>query len=253
MAEPRRFLTARWVHLAMLNYEVEPSLLQGRVPPGTVLDAFEGKTFVSMVGFRFLDTRVLGVPVPFHRSFEEVNLRFYVRRETDGELRRGVVFVKEIVPRAAIAWVARRLYNENYVALPMGHEDEVGRVPEPRVAYRWRHAGRTDHLTVRVGGSPYLPDEAGEEAFITEHYWGYVRQRDGATLEYRVEHPRWRVWRASYAALDCDVSALYGPEFTPYLAGPPSSAFLAQGSAVAVRRGRALAREGRTPAEKKMA
>ncbi len=240
MAEPRPFLTARWVHLAMLNYEVDPSLLEERVPPGTDLDSFAGGTFVSMVGFQFLDTRVLGLPIPFHRNFDEVNLRFYVRHSASDGIRRGVVFVKEIVPRAAIAWVARRIYNENYVALPMDHEDEVGHAAEPRVAYRWSHAGRSHHLAVRVGGSPYLPDETSEESFISEHYWGYARQRNGTTLEYRVEHPRWRVWRARQAELDCDIAALYGAEFAPYFSGPPSSAFLAEGSAVTVRRGRLL-------------
>ena len=224
----------------MLSYEVEPAVLVKLVPPGTDLDSFGGTTFVSIVGFQFRDARVLGIPVPFHRHFEEVNLRFYVRRESEGGVRRGVVFVKEIVPRAAIAWVARRVYNENYVALPMEHDDEVGRSSEPRVAYHWEHGGRSDHLAVRVGGSAVLPGEASEESFITEHYWGYVRQRNGTTLEYRVEHPRWRVWRAVEAELDCDVAALYGAEFAPYLSGSPRSAFLAEGSAVTVERGRLL-------------
>jgi len=239
MPEPT-FLTARWIHLAMLNYEVEPALLAKLVPDGTDLDSFGGKTFVSMVGFQFLDTRVLGLPVPFHRNFDEVNLRFYVRRTADEEVRRGVVFVKEIVPRAAIAWVARWVYNENYVALRMAHEDEVGRSQKPRVAYRWTQAGRPNHLALRVEGSPYLPSETSEESYITEHYWGYARQRNGSTVEYQVEHPRWHVWRASEAELDCNVSALYGAEFAPFLAGSPSSAFLAEGSAVTVRRGRLL-------------
>ncbi len=122
---PRRFLTARWLHLAMLNYEVDPDLLTGHVPSGTLLDRFEGRCFVTMVGFRFLDTRVLRVPVPFHRSFDEVNLRFYVRRETSEGPLRGVVFLKEIVPRRAIAWLARRLYHESYVALPMSGRDDL--------------------------------------------------------------------------------------------------------------------------------
>jgi uncharacterized protein YqjF (DUF2071 family) len=225
----------------MLNYEVDPSILAKLVPMGTELDTFEGRTFVSMVGFQFLDTRVLGVPVPFHRNFDEVNLRFYVRRNAEGTVRRGVVFVKEIVPRAAIAWIARRIYNENYVALSMSHEDQVGQIAEPRVAYQWEHGGRLNRLAVRVAGSPSLPDRASEESFITEHYWGYVRQRAGTTLEYQVEHPRWEAWRASEAEFDCGVSTLYGTQFAPFLTGPPSSAFLAQGSAVTVRRGQLLA------------
>lgn len=240
MSEARKFLTARWIHLAMLSYEVDPSILGELVPAGTELDTFDRKTFVSIVGFQFLDTRVLGVPVPFHRHFDEVNLRFYVRRYGRDGLRRGVVFVKEIVPRAAIAWVARRAYNENYVALPMWHEDEVGQRPEPRVRYCWESGCHRNHFGVRVVGCPYLPDEASEESFITEHYWGYVRQRAGTTLEYRVEHSRWRVWRASETEFDCNVSTLYGARFAPFLAESPRSAFLAEGSAVTVRWGRHL-------------
>src|SRR6266513_2477095 len=129
---PRRFLTAEWRSLAMLNYEVDRSVLARRVPPGTELDSWGGVVYVSVVGFLFLKTRVLGVPIPGHRNFEEVNLRFYVRRKADGEWRRGVVFVKEIVPRRAIAAVARGLYGENYVAMPMSHAID-GR----RVEYRW--------------------------------------------------------------------------------------------------------------------
>jgi uncharacterized protein YqjF (DUF2071 family) len=240
MSEPRPFLTARWVHLAMLNYEVDPTILAPRVPLGTTLDRFDGKTFVSMVGFQFLDTRLLGMPVPFHRHFDEVNLRFYVRRDAADGPRRGVVFIKEIVPRAAIAWIARWVYNENYVALPMAHYDEVGHMQEPRVAYEWHHAGCSHHLAVRVGGSPYVPDDESEEAFITEHYWGYVRQRNGATLEYQVEHPRWQVWRAFETEFDCGVATMYGMDFVPFLTGAPSSAFLAEGSPVTVRRGQLL-------------
>ena len=234
-----RFLTARWKHLAMANYEVDPAVLRPLVPAGTELDLWDGACLASVVGFQFLDTRLLGVPVPFHRDFEEVNLRFYVRREVDGEVRRGVVFVKEIVPRRALAWVANAVYNERYVALPMAHEDRMAEAPGT-LQYRWQHEGRWDHLAVTVTGEPYLADEASEEAFITEHYWGYTAQRDGSTLEYQVEHPRWNVWRAREAELACDVAALYGPAFAPFLSGRPRSCFVADGSAVVVRRGRKL-------------
>jgi len=115
------FLRADWRYLAMLNYEIDPRVLEPLVPTGTELDSFGGKTYASMVGFLFLNTRVLGVPVPFHRNLEEVNLRFYVRRHVDGEYRRGVVFVRELVPRRAIAWIANVVYGENYAAVSMAH------------------------------------------------------------------------------------------------------------------------------------
>jgi uncharacterized protein YqjF (DUF2071 family) len=188
-----------------------------------------------MVGFRFLRTRVLGVPIPFHRDFDEVNLRFYVRREHPEGVRRGVVFIREIVPRAAIAWVARNVYKENYIALPMRH-----RVALPEVSYEWRHQATWSRLSVACTGEPFMPAQDSEEAFITEHYWGYAAQPDGSTLEYQVEHPRWNVWRSSSASLDGDFEGLYGSELARCLKSPPSSAFVADGSAVVVMRGEKL-------------
>jgi uncharacterized protein YqjF (DUF2071 family) len=198
---------------------------------------------VSVVGFHFRRTRVMGIAIPGHSNFEEVNLRFYVRREGPEGWRRGVVFVKEIVPRFAIAWVARALYNENYVALPMRHT-VAGVEGDARrsVDYAWRHAGRWCHVGVTAGGSPGIPPADSEETFITEHYWGYVRQRDGQTVEYRVEHPQWRVSAALEARFECDVAALYGAPFAGFLSVSPASAFLADGSPVTVHRGVRLTR-----------
>jgi uncharacterized protein len=240
----RPFLTASWRYLAMLNYEVPAALLQPLVPRGTELDRWNGATMVSMVGFRFLDTRVLGVPVPGHRDFDEVNLRFYVRRRgEDGDWRRAVVFVRELVPRRAIALVARWCYNEPYTAVPMHHELELAGAAsgQPgRAAYAWRLAGRWHRLEVRTLGGPAVPDDGSEAAFVTDHYWGYTIQRDGRTKEYRVAHLPWRVWRATEAQLDCGVRAVYGAGFAECLEVLPRSAFLAEGSAVTVYRGRHL-------------
>lgn len=221
----------------MLNYAVEPALLAPHVPPGTELDLWQGRCLVSVVGFLFLNTRVRGVPVPFHRNFEEVNLRFYVRRKTADGWRRGVVFIKEIVPRTAIAWVARNLYHEPYIALPMTHriEREDGAVQS--VEYRWRFGGHWNQLALTTRGPAQPLVEGSEAEFITEHYWGYNAQPDGTTLEYRVEHPRWRVQEAEAASLDCDAAGLYGEGFRAALAQRPVSAFLAEGSAVTVYRG----------------
>ena len=234
------FLTAEWRNLVLLSYEVDPALLAPRVPWGTELDSFGGRTFVSLVAFRFLRTRVLGVPVPFHRDFEEINLRFYVRREAAEGVRRGVVFLQEIVPRPAIAWVARWIYHENYVALPTRSECRLpgaGGADSGSLRYEWRQGGVWSRALAEVTGAGYTPDPASLEAFITEHYWGHAAQPDGGTLEYQVEHPRWRVWRASRSELACDVAALYGAEFVVPLSRPPASALVADGSPVVVRRG----------------
>ena len=249
MAGPGRFLTAQWRHLAMLNYAVDPQVLAPHVPAGTELDVFAGTTYVSVVGFMFLQTRVLGLPIPFHCNFPEVNLRFYVRRpgrpgephvDADGH-KRGVVFIKELVPRAAIAWVARTVYGEAYHSLPMRHRVDLTREPDGRVhgevAYEWRPDKDWHGLELAIDGPPadLVPDS--EAAFITEHYWGYA-SGSGRTLEYRVEHPPWRVWSATRSALHGDLTGLYGEALARAIAGPPTSAFLAEGSEVAVHRGR---------------
>jgi hypothetical protein len=221
----------------MLNYAVAPALLRPFVPAGTELDAWDGAHFVSVVGFRFVNTRVLGIAIPGHVNFEEVNLRFYVRREAADGWRRGVVFIRELVPRAAIAWLARVRYNEPYRALPMRHTIE--RAPDgipTRAHYEWRRGSAWEGLSLRVHG-PGAPLTPGSEAeFITEHYWGYTRQRDASTIEYRVEHPRWNIWTADTAELNCDVAKLYGDAFASALNAPPQSAFLAEGSPVLVHR-----------------
>jgi len=235
------FLRAHWKHLALLNYEVDPALLEPLVPAGTELDAFDGRVLASMVGFQFLRARVLGVAVPGHRDFEEVNLRFYVRREVAGELRRGVVFVREIVPRRAVAWLANALYHEHYVALPMRHADALAAQREGEVAYEWFTGETWNRLAVRVAGEAFLPAADSHESFVAEHYWGYTRRRDGSTAEYRVDHPRWLLRPVVESELHCDVARLYGAAFEPWLRAAPSSAFLAVGSDVSVHRGRRLA------------
>jgi uncharacterized protein YqjF (DUF2071 family) len=233
-----RFLTAQWRNLVMLNYQLDPRALAARVPAGCELDACAGRTYVSVVGFQFLDTRVRGVAIPFHRNFEEVNLRFYVRRKLDGQWRRGVVFVKELVPRWATATVARWVYGENYIALPMRHSVELAvNAGGSSASYQWRRGGGWEGLTARFAGEPKLAAEDSEHSFITEHYWGYAGGAGRASLEYQVEHPRWRVWEASWAELRCDVGSLYGAEFADALAGRPSTAFVVEGSAVTVSHG----------------
>ncbi len=239
MERERVFLTAEWRHLVMLNYEVDPLLLSQFVPAGTGLDCWRGKTFISLVGFRFLNTRVCGIPIPFHRNFDEVNLRFYVRRSVNGEIRRGVVFIREIVPRWAIAAVARSFYNEKYVALPMSHKvilEDSGL----HVEYSWRCGAEWNRISLHTVGDPQLPVPGSEEEFITEHFWGYTTLADGGTAEYRVAHPSWQVWGGNNAKFEGDASELYSPKLAAVLSGRPSSSFLAEGSDVRVFSGQKI-------------
>ena len=231
----RKFLTAEWRDLIMANYEVDPALLADRVPAGTELDLHDGKCFVSLVGFMFLDTRVMDFLVPFHVNFEEVNLRFYVRRETEGELRRGVVFVKEIVPRYAVAKIARTLYGEPYECWRMSHTRDCD-----IVEYGWNRAGCDNRLTARRGENLGVPAETSHGEFIIEHYWGYTKRGRNRTDEYKVEHPKWELFAAEAAQINVSFQCTYGSEFAFLNEQKPYSILLAKGSEIAVYKGKTI-------------
>ncbi len=236
------FLTAEWCDLVLLNYVVHRSLLQPFVPQGTTLGSFEGKTYISLVGFRFCKTKLWGkLSVPFHRDFEEINLRFYVHRAVGGKLRRGVVFIKEIVPKPAIALTARLVYGENYVSLPTKHR-VVSTGDKREVEYSWRHRGNWSRLFARSEVASKLPAENSLEQYITEHYWGYSRQKSGRTLEYHVTHVPWSVQVASEARFEGDATALYGQDLAEILSRPPDSAYIAEGSPIEVLAGAQIER-----------
>jgi uncharacterized protein YqjF (DUF2071 family) len=228
------FLTANWRYLAMLNFVVDPAIIAPLLPPGTELDYENGETFVSVVGFLFLDTRLLGLPIPLHRDFEELNLRFYVRKKSADTWRRGVVFIRELVPRRAIALVARAFYGENYLALPMKHEIQHVNLGI-KVAYCWRRGSHWESLAMTASGEPQNISAGSHAEFITEHYWGYTCVRAGCS-EYRVEHPRWKIWNAETFELRADPVALYGEQFGETLSQPPRSAFIADGSPIIIER-----------------
>jgi uncharacterized protein YqjF (DUF2071 family) len=231
------FLSAEWRDLVMLNYAVDPELLNRNVPPGTLLDSFDGKTYVSLVGFRFFNTKLFGaLHVPFHVDFLEANLRFYVRRRKGDDDRRGVVFISEIVPKHAIAAVARLVYGENYTCLPMKHRINTKGLKRT-VEYQWKIRGQWCALFAEGANLPAQPQSGSLEQFITEHYWGYSAQRTGGSLEYHVSHVPWKVWSTSRAGFEGDCSALYGCELGAILQRPPDCAFIADGSPVIVHRG----------------
>ncbi|MBL8003121.1 MAG: DUF2071 domain-containing protein [Flavobacteriales bacterium] len=237
----RPFLTAEWRHLVLANYAVEPALLVPYLPTGTTLDLWNGTCYLSLVGFLFKDTRLRGIPIPFHRDFEEVNLRFYVKREEAGAVKRGVVFVQEIVPKPALSWVARTIYREPYRTLPMSHVLRVR--PEKKdvfASYAWRCRGQEHVLKVFGGLEPTELIEGSEAEFITEHYWGYTRIRHGVTNAYEVRHPRWRVHPVYHHGVHVDFGLVYGERFRFLNDATPISVMLAEGSPVQVMRGERL-------------
>jgi uncharacterized protein len=220
----------------MLNYRVSPELLGPLLPRGTALDLWDGTAYVSVVGFLFERIRVLGIPLVTHRCFEEVNLRFYVSREVAGEVRHGVTFIRELVPRRLIAAAAKATYNEPYRRVTMFHRLDVGDSAVPkRAAYEWRVGPRFSTLWVDADGPGERLTSGTFEDHLTHREWGYTRQRGGSTVEYRVDHPRWTIWRAADA--QCAGAALsdsFGDEFVDVLRRGPQSAWLSDGSPVAV-------------------
>ncbi len=237
LKKPGVFLTAEWVNLVMLNYAVDPTLLNRFVPSGTELDAFDGRTYVSLIAFEFNRTRLRGIAIPFHGSFEEVNLRFYVRRGA----KRGVVFIRELVPRRAVAAVARFAFGENYSCVPMAHSTRSGAGNLTEAEYSWGSRSARCTMKVETVAPAFLPAENSLSQFITEHYWGYAAQRHGGCLEYEVQHPRWNVREAKTAGFCGDATCYYGAEFARVLERPPDSAFLVEGSAVTVFKGTRIA------------
>ena len=231
------FLTAEWRALVAFNYSVDPALLAPHLPRGVELDLWQDQAVISLVGFLFLDTRLLGFGIPFHRNFEEVNLRLYVRRRAGDEWRRGVTFLREIVPRRAVAWIAWATYNEQYLRLPMRHTiTERADDCSGRYAYGWKLKGRWHSVGAQVQGAarPFAP--GSHEEFIFKRYWGYTAQRDGGTIEYEVEHARWDGWTSASFAREGDLASLYGPALAAAMEAEPVSALVTNGSPIVIRR-----------------
>jgi uncharacterized protein YqjF (DUF2071 family) len=258
MPSERPFLTASWTELLMLNFAVPGAVIARLVPPGTEPDFFEGQAYVSVVGFMFRDARFFGLGLPGHRRFEEVNLRYYVRRavgdtvrsEVGDAVRRGVVFVREIAPRPLVAATARWLYNESYVTRRMRNSVRLAGnalAAGDEIGYEWRtgrgNKRRWNRMAASAAAAPQLPETGSLTEYIAEHYWAYVHTRDGGTAEYRVAHRPWRVAPAENVMWDCDLAATYKhTHLAEYLAAPPVLSFVADGSPVQVFPGTRLKR-----------
>lgn len=256
----RPLLTAQWRNLLLLNFAVPTDVIARLAPPGTEPDVYEGQSYISIVGFQFRSTRLLGVPSPWHTSFPEINLRYYVRRAVGNEVRRGVVFAREIVPRRAVAIIANRVYNENYITRRMRSDIQIAGAelsPGDQIEYAWRPKRRLpfregqgegsstrsdpqhwNRLAARVAAPLALPAPNSLEEFIVEHYWGYSVGRDGRAREYRVVHEPWRVASARDVIWSCDVAGTYASPLAEFLCVPPANALVSEGSAIRLFRGR---------------
>ncbi|MBF4485906.1 DUF2071 domain-containing protein [Flavobacterium sp. CSZ] len=233
------FLKAEWKNLALFNYEVDAKILEKYVPAGTQIDLWNNKCYISLVGFMFKNTKVLGLKVPFHADFEEVNLRFYVKRFGNGQWKRGVVFIKEIVPKKAITFIANTLYQEHYETQKMKHEIIEGDTTNTFI-YQWKNQERwnTIQLETKKGLTEIKIDSEAE--FITEHYFGYTKITKNLTFEYEVQHPRWEQYEVLNHAIEIDFEKTYGEDFKFLQNIKPTSVFLAKGSKITVKNKRKL-------------
>jgi uncharacterized protein len=233
------FLKANWDNLAIFNYTIDPELLKKYLPYGTEIDCWNNKCYVSLIGFMFNNTKVLGVKIPFHTHFEEVNLRFYVKRFENGKYKRGVVFIKEIVPKAAITLVANTLYNEHYQTNKMRHsENETDSTKT--YEYQWLINKNWQTIQIKAKKIPIDINFNSEAEFITEHYFGYTKFTAKKTFEYEVTHPRWQQLQVIDYKLDVDFEANYGKSFAQLQNKEPDSVFLAIGSKITVENKRTI-------------
>ncbi|WP_337967435.1 DUF2071 domain-containing protein [uncultured Flavobacterium sp.] len=233
------FLKAEWKNLALFNYEVDAKILEKYIPIGTEIDLWNNKCYVSLVGFMFKNTKVLGLKVPFHVDFEEVNLRFYVKRFENGEWKRGVVFIKEIVPKTAITFIANTLYQEHYETRKMTHKIIENENTDTFI-YQWKTKENWNTIQLETQKNPIEIAIGSEAEFITEHYFGYTKIDEETTFEYEVQHPRWEQFEVLNYNVDIDFRKTYGRDFEFLQTKNPISVFLAKGSKISVRNKRKL-------------
>lgn len=226
-------LEAEWRNLAIVNYEVDPLLLDTFVPKGTILDLWNGKCYVSLVAFMFRNTKILGFKIPFHVDFEEVNLRFYVKYNDNNQLKRGVVFIKEIVPKVAISLIANTLYHEHYETMPMLHSWNDLK-EKKQISYSWKNKGEWNKFFLEATSAKKEIEPGSKEEFITEHYWGYTKVNDRTTFEYEVVHPKWKISNVLNHQISVDFESLYGKKFKHLNFQIPQSLMLAEGSEIKV-------------------
>lgn len=233
MDQQKIFLRAEWKNLLIANYNCDPNVLKKYIPSKTELDTFEGNHFVSLIAFQFLNTQVMGIKFPFHVNFVEVNLRFYVKHKEKGIWKRGVVFIKEIVPKFMITWIANTLFNENYTTLFTDNHIKV-KQDTIDLKYDW---GKNNFFEALVSSNENSLKSASIEEFITEHYWGYARINSEKTKQYAVEHPQWKIFPVLNYNIVCNFKKIYSYEFEFLQTAAPHSVLCAAGSDVAVRKG----------------
>jgi len=227
------FLKANWENIIMVNYEIAPDILMPYLPKGVELDLYQGKCYVSLVGFMFKDTKLFNIPIPRLGTFEEINLRFYVTRKDGGIIKRGVVFVNETIPYKIVAWMANTLYKEHYTVVPTKHTISKDSNHQ-KIRFDWQLHKKWYSIYIENNLSSQPMQEDSLEKFIYEHYYGYTKVSDSKTEEYRLHHPSWEIHEVVDYKIDCDFKAMYGKSFLVLNDTKPEAVFIAKGSSVAI-------------------
>ena len=216
----------------MANYEIEPSALAPYLPKGVELDFYNNKTYVSLVGFMFKNTRLFGVPIPFFGSFEEINLRFYVKKVENRKIKKGVVFINETVPFKIVALLANKLYKEHYISIPTRNSIDI--TEYKKIKYEWKVNDKWNSIAVQSDTKKYKIEQGTIEEFIFERYFGFTKLSDNSTQEYQIHHPKWMTHEILNTHIDCDFRSMYGEAFAGLENQTPDSIIIAEGSLVSV-------------------
>jgi len=228
----KKFLKAYWENLVMANYEVNPDVLKSYLPKGVELDFYENKTYVSLVGFMFKQTSLFDIPIPFFGSFEEINLRFYVKRMEGEKVKKGVVFINETVPFKIVAFLANKLYKEHYISIPTKHKIQIDE--NKNIIYEWKINKAWNSIHVIADKNKLEIAPASIEEFIFERYFGFTKLSNDCTQEYRINHPKWVTNNIVHNYINCDFESMYGPAFSNLSRQKPDSVIFAEGSSVSV-------------------
>ena len=236
MIEPT--IQAKWKKLMMVNYPVDPQILKPYLPYDTELALWNNRSYVSLVGFLFLDVKLGGISVPLHTNFVEINLRFYVRRNYKGEWRYGVVFLKEIVALPMVTFIANTFVNEHYETMIVRHKlskNQNGIF----LNYKWK---KKEWNSIEINCYPELKEIAkgSQEHFFTAQHWGYTKLKDDKSREYSVEHPDWKIYDTKDYKINVDYGKVFGKEFAFLDDQHPESVFLAEGSEIIMRKGETI-------------
>lgn len=217
-----------------MNYIISPEILENYLPAYTIIDYFKGNCFTSLVGFPFRNVEIAGMKIPFYTDFEEINLRFYVKRFDGTTWRKGTVFISEIANKSALKFLANSFLHEKYQTLETRQEiKENSELIETK--YSWRTWMNWQFLNL-ISEKPSESVAEGTEAhFIMDRSSGYQKYDTATTNEYGISHPKWNIYPIRSFDINVDFEESFDSNFPVLNETLPHSVILARGSSVAVK------------------